>query len=234
VQISLTLEKRDGREPLTFHYSRMVNAGYVGRNQEEVRRHVEELAKKGIPGPKATPTVYPVICRNLVTDSEIEVYGGETSGEVEYVLLVENDRKIYVGLGSDHTDRGLEEVSIPKSKQICPNIISRTVWLLSEVEEQWDDLEIQSVAVRNGEEIIYQQGRLELIMAPKQLLEFVHANVSSPLDGTVIFSGTIGILTDGFVYGERFLNQLTDPAVGRRLKLSYDVKPLKHLTGENV
>ncbi|MEJ2024831.1 MAG: DUF2848 family protein [Deltaproteobacteria bacterium] len=33
----------------------MVNAGYVGRNQDEVRRHINELAEKGIPGPKKVP-----------------------------------------------------------------------------------------------------------------------------------------------------------------------------------
>ena len=148
LKIQLTLEEKGKANPLTFVYSRMVNAGYVGRNQEEVRRHIEELATKGIPGPKTTPTLYPVICRMLITDDEIEVYGHETSGEVEYVLLVENENTIYVGLGSDHTDRLLEESDIPRAKQICPNIISRTIWKLSEIEDHWDDLILKSSAIR--------------------------------------------------------------------------------------
>jgi len=52
VDFELICERRDQIEPLDFNYQRMVNAGYVGRNQAEVRRHIEELAEKGIPGPK--------------------------------------------------------------------------------------------------------------------------------------------------------------------------------------
>ena len=96
MDIRLTLEQKGKSAPLTFSYTRMINAGYVGRDQEEVRRHIDELAKKGIPGPKTTPTAYPVICRMMVTDPEIEVYGDETCGEAEYVLFVENDGTIYV------------------------------------------------------------------------------------------------------------------------------------------
>ena len=99
MQIELTLEQTGKSRPLNFEFSRMVNGGYVGRNQEEVRRHIEELAKKGIPGPKTTPVLFPVITRTLVTDHEIEVYGDKTSGEVEYVLLVEDENNVYVGLG---------------------------------------------------------------------------------------------------------------------------------------
>jgi len=57
VDIELTLERRDRVESLIFTYLRMVNAGYVGRNQEEVRRHIEELAEKGIYVRAASPKV---------------------------------------------------------------------------------------------------------------------------------------------------------------------------------
>jgi hypothetical protein len=164
VDFELILERGDQIIPLVFNYERMVNAGYVGRNQAEVRRHIDELAEKGIPGPKTTPTLYPVIPRALVTDSEIEVYSGETSGEVEYVLLVENEGKIYVGLGSDHTDRHLEEADIPRSKQICPNVLSRKVWPLKEVADHWDDLVMRSKVVSSGREMLYQEGQLALIL----------------------------------------------------------------------
>ena len=41
--------------------------------------------------------------------------------------------------GSDHTDRGLEGLSIEKSKQIYPKIVSRQVWRLDELLPRWDD-----------------------------------------------------------------------------------------------
>ena len=229
VDLELTLERKDRIEPLTFTYQRMVNAGYVGRNQAEVRRHIEELAKKGIPGPKTTPTLYPVIPRALLTDAEIEVYSGETSGEVEYVLLVEDERRIYVGLGSDHTDRHLEEADIPRSKQICPNVLSRKVWPLEEVTDHWDDLVMRSRVVSSGQEVLYQEARLALILGPDELMTFVRSKIPGSLNGTVIYSGTVGMLTDGFVHGERFEAELVDEMLNRRLELAYEVRPLDYL-----
>jgi hypothetical protein len=232
VEIKLTLEQKGKSEPLRFKYNRMVNAGYVGRDQDEVRRHIEELARKGIPGPKKTPTLYPVISRMLVADEKIEVYSDKTCGEVEYVLLVQDKKKIYVGLGSDHTDRHLEETDIPRAKQICPNVISLTVWPLLEVLPHWDDLEIESRMIKDGKEILYQKGRLGLILDPPALMEFVGSKIQGSLDGTVIYSGTLSNLTGGFVFGERFRATLTDPKLGRSLALGYDVLPLDYLPVE--
>ena len=232
MEIELILEKKDIKKPLRFSYTRMVNAGYVGRDQEEVHRHISELAKKGIPGPKETPTLYPVIQRNLVMDEEIEVYGNETCGEVEYVLLVENRDAIYVGLGSDHTDRHLEETDIPRAKQICPNIISHEVWSLSEVRDHWDDLLIEARVIVKGKEIFYQQGALSLILDPDALMRFVASKIRSPLEGIIIFSGTLGSLTGGFAFGEQFMAKLTDPILNRTLSLSYKIFPLNYLQVE--
>jgi hypothetical protein len=228
----LTLERSGQAQQLSFEYTRMVNAGYVGRNQDEVQKHIQELAAKGIPGPQTTPTLYPVLCRTLSTESAIEVFGAKTSGEVEYVLLVENEQTIYVGLGSDHTDRHLEEVDIPRSKQICPNLISSTVWALDEIQDHWDELIMRSTVVLDGKEVAYQEGKLELILSPAQLMDFVRSKIPGPLDKTIIYSGTVGMKTDGFVYGQRFQAQLTDPILKRSLELAYDVLPLSYLTLE--
>jgi hypothetical protein len=224
------LENKQERRELAFTYSRMVNAGYVGKNQEEVRRHIEELAAKGIPGPKSVPVLYPVVCNMLSLDPTIEVYGNETSGEVEYVLCVVNEDEVYVGLGSDHTDRHLEETDIPRSKQICPNLMSRTVWPLEEVAEQWDDLLMTASVVKNTEAITYQEGRLGLLLNSAELMAFVKSKIGGPLENLIIFSGTMGMLTGEFVFGERFSAGLIDEKLNRRLEISYDIRPLDYLT----
>lgn len=229
MQIELTLQRQDKEQPLAFAFTRMINGGYVGRDQEEVRRHIDELACKGIPGPASTPVLYPVIPRTLVTDEIIEVYGDETSGEVEYVLLIQDENTIYVGLGSDHSDRHLEKTDIPRCKQICPNIISKTVWPLSEVHDHWDELLIESRVVKDGEEILYQQGALALILDPEALMDLVRSRIGGPLEQMVIFSGTLGMLTGGFVYAERFVARLSDPTLNRHLELAYDVRPLNYI-----
>jgi hypothetical protein len=225
--IDLALERKGQRTSLRFAYERMVNAGYTGRNQAEVRKHIEELAKKGIPGPTTTPTLYPVIRRALVKDSEIEVYSRETCGEAEYVLLIENDSRIYVGLGSDHTDRKLEEWDIPRAKQICPNVIGETVWELEDVAGHWDELGLRCRQTVNGKEILYQEGKLARLMAPRELMAFVRSKIGGPLDGTIIFSGTLAALTGGFVYGDRFYAEMADPKLNRRLTVEYRIRSLE-------
>lgn len=67
----------------------------------------------------------------------------DSSGEAEVALLdIHGDW--YVGLGSDHTDRALEAVSIHESKQICSKIISKQLWALDSVLDHWDEIELKS------------------------------------------------------------------------------------------
>jgi hypothetical protein len=226
------LESKQVRRELAFRYNRMVNAGYVGKNQEEVRRHIEELAAKGIPGPKSIPVLYPVVCNVLSLDPAIEVYGNETSGEVEYVLCVVTEDEVYVGLGSDHTDRHLEETDIPRAKQICPNLLGRTVWPLAEVESHWDDLLMNASAVKDGKETLYQEGRLGLLLNPAELMSFVKSKISGSLENLIIFSGTMGMLTGEFIFSQKFSAKLIDEKLNRRLEISYDIRPLDYLTVE--
>jgi len=148
------------------------------------------------------------------------------------VLLVQDENSIYVGLGSDHSDRHLEETDIPRCKQICPNVISKTVWPLEEIRDHWDELEIQSTVIKDGRKILYQKGGLKLIFDPESLIQFVRSKIPEPLDGTVIFSGTLGTLPGEFVFGERFLAELADPKLYRSLELAYDVQPLNYMTVE--
>jgi len=227
VMIDLALERKGQRTSLRFACERMVNAGYTGRNQLEVRQHIEELARKGIPGPPTTPTLYPVIRRALVKDPEIEVYSRETCGEAEYVLLIENESRIFVGVGSDHTDRKLEEWDIPRAKQICPNVIGETVWDLEDVVGYWDELGLRCRQTVDGKEILYQEGKLARLMAPRELMAFVRSKVGGPLDGTIIFSGTLAALTGGFVYGDRFYAEMADPRMNRRLAVEYHIRSLE-------
>jgi len=220
------LKKGTDRLPLEFQLKRMVNGGYVGRNQEEVRRHIEELAKKGIPGPSSTPTLYPVSRRSLTQASSIEVFGEETSGEAEFVLLMENAKQIYVGVGSDHTDRKLEMFDIAWSKNICPNVISTELWSFENVLPHWDEITLRSWVTRRGKRSLYQEAALRSILPPKELISFVRSRVQGELDHMVIFSGTIGLLEGELIFGEKFEVELEDPVSGDRLSASYEVAPL--------
>ena len=229
MNIALRLHCGQQERSLHFEYDRMINAGYVGRNQDEVLRHIAELAEKGIPAPKTTPILIPVFSNMLSSGSDIEVFGHKTSGEAEYVLFVKDENEIYVGLGSDHTDRHLEEVDIPRSKQICPNVICSDVWLLSDVAAHWDTLVLRSDSTKDGKKTPYQEGRLGLILSPMDLTGFVRSMIQEPLKNMIIFSGTIATLTGEFNFGEQFSAELLDETLGRSLKISYGINVLNPL-----
>ncbi len=227
--IPLILQTDSGESDIVFRARRVVNAGYVGRNQEEVARHVEELKLEGIPAPESTPVLFHNAPTILTQDDEILVYGGKTSGEAEFVLLYQAG-EVYVGTGSDHTDRELESVSITKSKLICPNIMSRAIWRLADVLPQWDRIMLRSWVDVDGEPILYQEAPLAAILSPHDLKEFVMSRVKDGDDeGLVIFSGTISTIPVQMLYGDRFTVQLEDPHTGRSLSCSYAVARLDYL-----
>ncbi|MCL4422490.1 MAG: DUF2848 domain-containing protein [Actinobacteria bacterium] len=77
----------------------------------------------------------------LSTAPVIEVNSRQTSGEVEPVLI-RHGNKYYLGIGSDHTDRGLERVDIEASKKSCPKPIGKQVFSLpaSFADLAWDSI----------------------------------------------------------------------------------------------
>jgi len=232
-RLSLYLEKDDQVEKIHFEIRRMINAGYTARDQEVVKKHVEELKKEGIPAPESTPTAYGVNTRSIYLDNEIdeiEVIGNKTSGEAEFVLLC-HGKDIYVGVGSDHTDRELEVASIIKSKQICPNLISRHVWDLKEARKDWDEMILRSwVKDDKGMKILYQEAPLSKMMTPEDLMAFVKNKMDDKnLDGVVIYSGTIPILTEETNYNNYFEVELFNPKTGKKLGLTYGIKVLDYL-----
>jgi len=230
--LNLMVGEGSGERKIRFSARRVVNAGYTGRNQEAVRKHIEELKKEGIPAPESTPTVYEVISKLVYLDDEIEVIGRRTSGEAEFVLLCSRD-EVYVGIGSDHTDRELETVSIIKSKQVCPNVMGRKVWKLSEVRPRWDKMILRSwVKDGAGNRTIYQQSPLATMMTPDDLLAFVRGQVDDgKLEGLLIFSGTVPLIPDSPNFGDYFEVELEDPGAKRKIGCKYSVRVLEYLGG---
>jgi len=219
--------------PCQFKVIRMINAGYVGRDREAVKAHIEELRKEGVPHPPSVPMLFPVLSHNITTENQIEVIGGKTSGEVEYVLLFDGEQ-IFVGVGSDHTDRNLERQSITASKQICPNVLSQNVWKYEDVLPGWDDLVIQSWAKRaeKEKEILYQEAPLTSIISSTEILDLAKSRIiDRQYEGLVIFSGTVPILKNEIIYATNFRCELTDFRLKRSLTCEYQIKCLDYLTG---
>lgn len=210
------------KENFKFTVEKMVNGGYSGRDQEVVRRHIEELLKEGIEMPDHTPIFFPVGREMISMDDDIEVVGDKTSGEAEFVLLISKNR-ILVAAGSDHTDRELEKISLIKSKQICPNLISKEVWDYNDIKDSWDNLILRGWTGKSGERILYQESKLSCILSPEIILKNVKKKVDGSLDNMLIYSGTIPTLSGSLIFGDFFEVEVFNPEDNRNLKCYYRI-----------
>lgn len=202
----------------------LVLAGWAGRDQAAVEAHIKELEALGAPRPSRTPVFYRVAAGLLTTVRAIEVVGGESSGEVEYAVVVRADG-LWIGVGSDHTDRGLERSSVALSKQLCAKVVAPTLWRFEDVLPHWDQVQLRSWAHRDGAREPYQDGTLAQILPPKQLLS-MYADFAAPLAaGGVLFSGTLPTIHE-IAPADAFEMELFDPVLNRRLRHDYRITVL--------
>jgi len=211
-----------------FVPKKLIMAGYTGRNQEAVRIHVEELKKLGVPAPKEVPTFFVVPVDRLSTEPLIEALELTSSGEPEVVYFI-TGKDIWVGIGSDHTDREMEKTSIPYSKLVAPKPVSRKLWSYERLKDEWDSLILRSWVGGDGRERVYQEGRLEMLLRPEQLLEILAPKVSGDLEGAVIFGGTVPMLGEELHFEGYFEAELMNPRTNESLSCSYTTKILNYL-----
>jgi hypothetical protein len=202
----------------------LVLAGWAGRNQAAVDAHVRELEALGATRPTRTPVFYRVAASLLTTSDAIEVVGTETSGEVEFVVVPRVDG-LWIGVGSDHTDRGLERSSVALSKQLCAKVVAPTLWRLEDLAPHWDELALRSWAHRGGRRDPYQDGTLAAILSPDRLLA-MYAEFAEALDvGGVLFSGTIATIHE-IAPADEFEMELHDPVLNHRIHYRYRIDAL--------
>jgi hypothetical protein len=220
------VEEKTGMREMGYEVNGAVLCGYTGRDQEAVRKHIEELAKEGIEPPPSVPTQYPKPAWGLTQNNAIQVEGQETSGEVEFFLLVD-ENSVFAGLASDHTDRELERHDIRKSKQVCPTILSRALWNYEEIKEGWDQIQIRSWAIKDGQKSLYQESTLGSILPPEDLIRLVRSQLKGDTGGIVIFSGTPPLLAGEMVFADRFEAELLDADLNRKITIEYDIHTLE-------
>ncbi len=198
----------------------LVIAGWTGRDKAALEMHIAELEQAGIPRPQVTPEFYHVGASLLTQEPEIQVSSTSSSGEVEAIILNAADGK-WVGLGSDHTDRKLEATSVLFSKQVCPKPIGRSLWSFAEVEGHWDELELRSYRVDDGERSLYQEGSLAANRHPTELIELYEQRGNRFHTGTVMFCGTLPAKSE-ISFSAGFEIELYDPVLERRINHAYN------------
>src|ERR1700686_3320130 len=217
--LTFTVEAQGTTTPLTLAIDQAVIAGWTGRDPVARDRHIAELEAIGIARPASTPIYYRVAARRLTTADSIEVSGSESSGEVELALIGWQGR-IFVGVGSDHTDRKVETYSVTVSKQMCDKPIAPVLWELEDVASHWDQMILRAFAWIDGARVLYQEGTLDSMLPVKELIQRGFGGAGLP-DGCAMFGGTFAAI-GGIRPASRFEFELEDPVLKRSIRHAYD------------
>ena len=136
-------------------------------------------------------------------------------------MLIGWQGRIFVGVGSDHTDRKVETISVTVSKQMCDKPIAPVLWELEEVAAHWDRMILRSFAWIDGGRVLYQEGTLDGMLPVKELIARGFGGAGLP-DGCAMFGGTFAA-RGGIRPADRFEFELEDPVLKRRIGGGYDV-----------
>jgi hypothetical protein len=199
-----------------MEFSNVVIAGWTGRDEAQLKKHIMELAEIGVKPPKTTPIFYRVANTLITHATSIQVSGTDTSGEVEFVLLSKPDG-LWVTVGSDHTDRKAETIGVSLSKQLCEKPIAKDAWRYDEVKPHWDKLVLRSWA--DGK--LYQEGPVTAMRSPEDLLSR-HGQIPA---GWAMFCGTLAA-KGGIRPADIFRIELDDPVKKRKLTHEYRIHVL--------
>jgi len=224
-----TLECRiDGGAGIEIIVSRLVIAGWAGRDARDVEHHIRELEALGVKRPASVPTFYRITADLLTTSERIDVVGTHSSGEVEVVLIQTASDGLLVGIGSDHTDRRVESYDVAVSKQMCAKPVSATLWRYADIASHWDSLIARSWRIGgDADRALYQEGTLARLLHPQGLIERGFGAGGMP-PGSAMFCGTqaaLGHLSASVGYEL----ELHDPVLGRSLRHRYMVQALAHV-----
>jgi hypothetical protein len=209
----------NGEEHLECSIDQLIVAGWTGRDSEAVNHHIEELAQLGISPPSDVPLYYRVSDSLLTQSADIQVLGNASSGEVEPLILRQQD-KWYLGLASDHTDRQLEAHSVAASKQACVKPVAKHVWELDSVINHLDDILLRCSIKENDEIVLYQSGSLAAIQPLQTLINNINLS-----ENAAMLCGTLAAIESVRPATEYYM-ELEDPVLNRRISLKYNVRAL--------
>jgi hypothetical protein len=221
--LPLLLEGKSGPTRRNVEVARLVIAGWTGRDKAALEQHIAELEAIGVKRPASVPIFYRASTARLTIDDSIEVLGEASSGEVEFVLL-RHAQRLWVGAGSDHTDREVEKYGVSVSKQMCDKPLAAAFWDYEEIAPHWDKLILRAHVADNGGRVLYQEGPVSAMLDPLVLVEQL-AGKAGLDEGTVMFCGTLAA-RGGIRAADSFAFELEDPVLGRKIHHQYRVQTL--------
>ncbi len=201
------------------------NAGYAGRDSDQVQKHVDELAALGVPAPDNVPSLYPLSNLLARQDRVVQVPHARTSGEAEWALLVgDTPDDLMVVAACDHTDRDLEVHGVAWSKQSAPDMIGDLAWRWSDIEDDFDDFTLRAWVTHHGQQELISDGSPAELLSPSYWIERLDkAGLLRP--GTLLLSGTIPMIEGVDQFAEGWRVQLAAPD-GHTSQVAYRVEQL--------
>ena len=219
----LTLQDGTHARAAQVAIEQAVIAGWTGRDPIAVEKHIKELEVLGVKRPATTPIFYRVSASRLTTSDTIEAVGENSGGEVEFLLL-QHGGPLWVGTGSDHTDREAEAYGVTVSKQMCEKPIAPVFWAYENVAAHWDRLTLRAHLAANGTRALYQEGAVSTMLHPMDLIARHRGERFLP-EGTIMFCGTLAA-RGGVRPTREFAFELEDPVLGRKIAHAYRVHTL--------
>jgi hypothetical protein len=221
--LSLRFHDSAGAIERNVEIHKAIIAGWTGRDRAALEKHIKELEELGVARPASTPIFYRVAASRFTSAPRMEVSGSDSSGEAEFALL-KTDGMLWVGVGSDHTDRKVETYNVTVSKQMCDKPVGRDFWRFDDVAAHWDRLMLRSFAYERGERRLYQEGMVTAMLPPLDLIAR-YRETAEFADGTLMFCGTLAA-KGGIRPAERLELQLEDPILSRTITHFYDIVSL--------
>ncbi len=221
--LSLVLHGKSGPTRRNVQVDRLVIAGWTGRDRAALEKHIAELEAIGVKRPASVPIFYRASTARLTTDDSIEVLGETSSGEAEFVLFRHGER-LWVGAGSDHTDREVEKYGVSVSKEMCDKPIAPEFWDYEDIAPHWDKLMLRAHIAENGGRVLYQEGPVTAMLDPKALID-KFGGKSGLEEGTLMFCGTLAA-RGGIRPSAVFEFELEDPVLNRKIHQQYRVQTL--------
>jgi hypothetical protein len=219
--LTFTIDTRSGSEVRDIAITKLIIAGWTGRDKAKMEEHIAELEKLGVKRPPNTPVFYRASAARLTQAPSIEVPGTASSGEIEPFLINDGGR-VLMGIASDHTEREVEAYNITVSKQMCDKPCSSKLWPMEEVEDHWDLLELTSRIEESGGPVTYQHGTLSAMLAPHDLISALKDEGEVFAPGTAMLCGTLPA-QGGVRPSQTFDMTLSDPAMRRSMSHCYEV-----------
>ena len=221
--LPLLLHGQSGPTRRNVQVDRLVIAGWTGRDTAALEKHIAELEAIGVKRPASVPIFYRASTARLTTDDGIEALGEASSGEAEFVLL-RHGQRLWVGAGSDHTDREVEKYGVSVSKQMCDKPVAPEFWAYEEIAPHWDKLVLRAYIAENGTRVLYQEGPVTAMLDPLALIE-QFGGKNGLQEGTLMFCGTLAA-RGGIRPSEIFAFELDDPVLARKIQHQYRVHNL--------